>query len=1327
MNKFVLFLLLFSISITSLNAQLLAGQENINYQVRINQLKFNIDTESGAEEPVWRFRWAENTTLGTVCDLNQFIVYDKCISATDLQWTTVNEVVATKTDKPDGDYWSFKMLNWENDSGDHCDPNGHAGYCGRVNIYAKAGGTSGLGQWHTYDYAGFENSSNTKYQNIWRFNKGNTASTALNFGTLSTDQKSHFNSNRTAPTDANSQMGYTSTSTGTHSSPDVHYTFTLSQAKLVDIHTVSSFTNFDTYLRVGTVQNGVFTEIAKNDDSDFHTNDNDNALKSYIRTELCPGTYTVIVEGYQSNTGNFSITVRPLDPNIEAGWITTSTTGLCAGATLSAITNVNTASYQDEESTVTYAWEKTTDGGNNWLPVSGTSNNLANPGTMPSGTISFRRKASATCYPLLSKYSNWVTFTVVEPAYSAGTIGIAGTSEIPPGADPGSIASYNNPPTATPGPARYIWQQKIGNQMWETIPNATNYVYDIPVLQETTSFRRIVGSSCEEDVESGNIPEAISNVVTVTVYPTDGEISGYVRVNPADPNSGVEDINITIEQLAALPGSPAGTTYTTMTGADGTYSIDNLYYGPNGADFKVTPSALEHVFDPPFYDNVTLNDADHNETRNFTDNSSFVISGNISQSLDETTCNMGGIQVDLLQNGVQVGSSIFTDGQGNYQISAIPGSYTVRPTSTKFTFSPVSQPVTVTASIENIDFTETTKYTLSGYVLAGCNTFMGTATVRVTDGCITEDIVTDNTGFYELDNLPAREYTVAVVDYTPIAGYDKLTVLGFFNMGQEIDLTEDDKVKNFTYHRPPEIVVTGMPVSPCVGFDKSVIEQLGIYELTISVVEAGTTCPVNRGSVTVNDQISDKGDMPETMEFTTNSFNYIIQAGNPNIIYPYLKNLTISVTDTFDQVVNLNLEALVTGARPRQQNFTTQSPEVPLLILRDPPGDASYSTWETSKTTETATRFYTQDGETNSNWNTTRLGVELSVGAGGFVSISRNDAVWSDTGGSHETIATNTDSEEMILSMTTNQSFQTPAGPEFTGSEGDLFVATALNFSYAIADEILFDENQCEAFPSKSLVLAKKGLETTVIYTEKSINETIIPGLELLRDLTTDQGDIDNYNNQIEAWNQMIQLNADLKSASIFDKNVDFFGGSEIEESSTSTSTKSATVEFAMEINKAVIKEMGFNAAGTGKSGGSLVNFKMESGKSKTTTTTNSVTTGFHLEDGDPGDRFVFEVRTDPVYKTPVFKLLGGQSSCPVAPGTNARDAVKLRVGNPIVAGVNPTGAAAFSFYAGNISESNETRSDYFLKVKDGSNSGGALVKISGSPFVTPIPVGDVT
>ena len=60
------------------------------------------------------------------------------------------------------------------------------------------------------------------------------------------------------------------------------------------------------------------------------------------------------------------------------------------------------------------------------------------------------------------------------------------------------------------------------------------------------------------------------------------------------------------------------------------------------------------------------------------------------------------------------------------------------------------------------------------------------------------------------------------------------------------------------------------------------------------------------------------------------------------------------------------------------------------------------------------------------------------------------------------------------------------------------------------------------------------------------------------------------------------------------------------------------------------------------------------------------------------GDTFDVGLYSDPVFGTPLFKTVAGESRCPHEPGTVARESVDMDVDLPIQRGINPDKPAIF-------------------------------------------------
>ncbi|MFK7935458.1 MAG: Ig-like domain-containing protein, partial [Saprospiraceae bacterium] len=709
----------------------------------------------------------------------------------------------------------------------------------------------------------------------------------------------------------------------------------------------------------------------------------------------------------------------------------------------------------------------------------------------------------------------------------------------------------------------------------------------------------------------------------------------------------------------------------------------------------------------------------------------YSVTGTITQMENGVSCPVA--DVEILVNGQFLGNK--TDAEGKYALTmGEPDDYTIEPRYENHSFTPTPPTLYVDTNIENVDFEDTERFTLSGYLRADCEIYIGQSVLQIfdADNCFVKTITTnEGSGYYEVE-LPARPYSVQVADFTIKDGWElidhKDEVINFFGT-EEVDLTTENQTLDFVYHHPPILRIVGLPELDNCGYENPILEQNETYPLEFKVwqVEPGQAiqlgCPVLDGMVTITDLISEpdpNNPNPQEYAIVDGKVDYNLVAGNPNIIAPHLKNIAAVAKDSFtefDRPDNVLQDVLVTGARPRDLTFATVSPEIPMMILRDPIGDGSSSFFEESSTFETALNFYTLKNREASIWSEIKAGTKFEAGLG----ISTETEIWGNIGSSIGVSSTSVKGTEFIMSMTTSERFSTSDNPDITGTEGDVFIGAALNLLYAIADEVNFDFETCGVETDKSLIIGTQedAFDTRYIYTEDHIRNTLIPQLKLLESLNTGI-EAERYANQILIWEQTLQRNEDLKEEATVIDNVSFSAGQSYSSATTFSTQSSSYLEFSLEINSEVSGEIGAEVGGNGSSIGSAISVRLETGGSVTTTSMQSMTTGYTLADDDQGDAFNVEIRRDPVYNTPVFKHIASTTSCPAEPGSQSRDGLQLNVNNPIVTGITPGAEGEFTLRLGNTSQSEETRT-YALRFVQASNPDGAAITVGGSQYIAPI------
>ena len=237
-----------------------------------------------------------------------------------------------------------------------------------------------------------------------------------------------------------------------------------------------------------------------------------------------------------SQTKYSNIATVTVQPNLNAGSIGNGQT-ICYGGDPSGFTNTGSAS--GGNSSYSYQWQKSTNGGSTWSDIGGATSSTYNSGTL-TATTQFRREVTS-CNQ--TKYTSAVTVTV-RSNLNAG--GISNSQTVCYGGDPSAFTSTS---TASGGDGSYSYQWQIstnGGSSWSNISGATSTTYNSGAKTATTLFRRRV-TSCGQTKYTGN--------VTVTVLP--------------DLNAG----SIGNGQTVCYGGDPSAFTNSSLpSGGDGSFS-----------------------------------------------------------------------------------------------------------------------------------------------------------------------------------------------------------------------------------------------------------------------------------------------------------------------------------------------------------------------------------------------------------------------------------------------------------------------------------------------------------------------------------------------------------------------------------------------------------------------------------------------------------------------------------------------------------------------------------------------------------------------------------
>ncbi|MCP9235249.1 T9SS type A sorting domain-containing protein [Lewinella sp. JB7] len=831
-----------------------------------------------------------------------------------------------------------------------------------------------------------------------------------------------------------------------------------------------------------------------------------------------------------------------------------------------------------------------------------------------------------------------------------------------------------------------------------------------------------------------------------------------------------------------LPAGCAAT-YCTTTDIEGYYEFKDVYYHELAEfTVKPSKGGtVVHEFSPATASRTLSMNNKNAERVDFTDLTVFTAKGRITYpaALNGPACGVPGVTV--LIDSIDQGIRTKRDGSWSYAIQQ-EGTYTFTPKFIHHRIETAAGLPEVTLEVDGdrpgLDFIDRETDTLKVYVQNSCGEPLGSsATLQIyaANNCYDITRQTDSNGVLEII-LPAREYSVKVTAITDaeLSGSEIMAQIG--KKDQKIDLTVRDTSEvvriledtvyieeqtetlangstiiiqaadtipagtrdtiraevrpelSFIYRSPLDISIdydlSGVDTYTCDQEPIAVMEQGLAYTLTIDIREVlGTDCALDTGYLNIYDFVSDRGDEVARVPIRDGIATYTVEAGEPNIAVSADHNheKLLYVIPDVDLVPKEGVEFwfLVTGAKIITPSFITRSPEIPMLVLHDPPGDNSYA--------------YVEKGQSFSNFNT--LEVKTGGSAGAFANLvggasfktpfsSAKFGLFADI--KVEAGKDNQDRKGLTTTLTFNEKFSTSQLDNLTGHAGDVYIGAALNQEFSDAQHLTFDNCQIEIkeYPTISAI----DFATTFVYTENHIKNSLLPTLGRLRqsilhiqaDRELTEEEIYEANHLLRdsiSWvNILAKNNMSRGEEAILVENISFSAGAPIYREESFDTVAEVSYEFAefVKTDFALGLEVDNETGSWHKTKiGIMGSFRWSSTNNTGSTDERTRTVGYVLDDGDIGDFFSVDILRDKNYNVPAFNLKVGTTSCPQEPGTQARDRPEMVIFPPELNDVPRDGLANLVARISNRSESRETR-EYAVRVVSTTNPDGALIRLGG-------------
>lgn len=316
-----------------------------------------------------------------------------------------------------------------------------------------------------------------------------------------------------------------------------------------------------------------------------------------------------------------------------------------------------------------------------------------------------------------------------------------------------------------------------------------------------------------------------------------------------------------------------------------------------------------------------------------------------------------------------------------------------------------------------------------------------------------------------------------------------------------------------------------------------VFEKYESYDYPVSSNKRIDYVPVS-GKIRIFNNIAAPEDKIIETDIVDGLYKLAFRTGTPNILsnsinpqYSYTKTLqiefvpeigtTINFLPNKSDLVNQFYRGYILGTLSGNSNFTTTGPAMVDLVLRDPPGSASSTTWSKGLTYTTSDAWnignaYGANLEGEIKWGFNKV---VSVGVGAEVETTFKNEFTIDASVGFNKGFNN--EGEIVTSITSNKSISTGSDAGSVGSNADIYFGKAQNITFGISDQILLiDTATCNTINEQpngqtgcfgaefaGFKMAKlKGfyvepgtISSTFIYTQDEILNIVIPNLESLR------------------------------------------------------------------------------------------------------------------------------------------------------------------------------------------------------------------------------------
>ncbi|MEM1327448.1 MAG: LamG-like jellyroll fold domain-containing protein [Bacteroidota bacterium] len=618
-----------------------------------------------------------------------------------------------------------------------------------------------------------------------------------------------------------------------------------------------------------------------------------------------------------------------------------------------------------------------------------------------------------------------------------------------------------------------------------------------------------------------------------------GTIKGKVIVDGSALGNSQGEVgvsNVTL-QLTGTLADGGVVLMSTTSELDGSFVFENLPYDVNGTTYEITPSLMGHRFDSTFYQAVLSASTIRSDDVTILDTSAYFVQGQVK--IANSDCGLEDLVVELQfkenEGDANLGNVVqgITNAQGRYAIPYDPYSsidangvavylndvQTIDPNSTQnqdaarqlYDFTALQDTFIVTRGngnlniISEVNFEDQLTYTIPlsvktacGDAIPGNNRFM-LEIVSLDDNCYRREVTT-NTNGEVMVNVPAIDFGVRIVGVDGTAMGDANAAIEYFNLRparyllgqlhQAADgelLTDLDPILMTFHNRATISFNEAVFPSSCSELGAPVIEEGDRFIVRFAAKELFGTqdCDVQEGYLVILNAASGTLDTVQLADNGQRFLPYAFTANNINPIAPYRLGINVRYFDNSDYLQGeRTIPIIVIGSSVLPGSALIIEPsadeagqiKLPLFVLRDPPGDRSYS--QISSGTKFSTSLTRAKNRDRNGGFTTRTKLAF-LGAGFYAD--------GDVGGG----ATRKNANTVSFSTTVNSTIRTSNSNGDVGREADIIVGLGAGVRYGLTQQLDYDPATCEITSFTSLGFAPGKVETTFNFSIRAIERRI--------------------------------------------------------------------------------------------------------------------------------------------------------------------------------------------------------------------------------------------